>query len=424
MNPNRHTVRVLSPKTWALVLALTTLVLALTAGCGPKPTPTATPTKTPVPPSLATATPTVTPTVEVLPSPTATQTRTPEPSPTATQQAGTPTPTPLALIEMGPDINPLTGLKVDPSKLERRPLGVKIPNYPPQARPQSGLSYADVVIEHEAEAYLTRFTAIFLGNDVSPELGPVRSLRLVDSELMPIFRAVLVASGGHPAVDQRVTEGKEWAAGYKRIVCPESPFLGDGGTMRRIPKEGRLYELTLYTDTARLWKLCTDRGINSRQGFSGMWVFSESAPVGGTPATHLKIVYKPNVSEAEYRYDAGSRTYKRSDLGQPLLDALTNTQIAPANVMVLYANHIDTDIAADTHDPNHTWYAVSIQLWGEGPGKLLRDGQEYSGKWVRINPQQADDRLVFLDSEGKQIPLKPGSTWIQLVRTDGSVTID
>ena len=92
--------------------------------------------------------------------------------------------------------------------------------------------------------------------------------------------------------------------------------------------------------------------------------------------------------------------------------------------MVLYANHIDTDIAADTHDPNHTWYAVSIQLWGEGPGRLLRDGQVYSGTWVRINPQQADDRLVFLDSEGKQIPLKPGSTWIQLVRTDGSVTID
>jgi len=407
---------------WVVALVLVALGTALSAGCGPKPTPTATPTKTPVPPPPATAT--ATPTMTALPSATPTQTYTPSPSATATRQVRTPTATPLVLVEIGPDTNPLTGLTVGASRLNRRPLGIKIPNYPPEARPQSGLSYADVVIEHEAEAYLTRFTAIFLGNDVSPTLGPVRSLRLVDSELMPIFKAVLVASGGHPAVDLRVTEGKAWAAGYKRIICPESPFLGDGGSMRRIPDASKLYELTLYTDTARLWKVCADRGINSRQDFSGMWVFSDWTPTGGTSATHLKIVYRPGVSEAEYRYDPTSRGYERFDVGQPLLDALTNEQIAPANVMVLYVNHVDTDIAADTHDPNHTWYAVSIQLWGEGPGKLLRDGQVYTGKWVRINPQGVDDRLVFLDSGGKQVPLRPGPTWIQLVRPNGSVTID
>jgi len=424
MNVNRRTARASLPGGgWLLVLILTILALAFSSGCGPKPTPTATPTKTPVPVPLSTATPAVTPTVAASPTSTLAPTKTPEPSATPTE-AASPTPTPLPLIEMGPDINPLTGLKVDPSKLERRPLGIKIPNYPPQARPQSGLSYADVVIEHEAEAYLTRFTAIFLGNDVSPELGPVRSLRLIDSELMPIFRAVLVASGGHPVVNVRLTAGKEWAAGYKRIICPESPFLGDGGAMRRIAKEDQLYELTLYTDTELLWEVCTDRSINGRQDFYGMWVFSESAPIGGASATHVKIVYKPDISETEYRYDLVSHTYKRFDLGEPLVDALTGAQIAPANVMVLYVNHVDTDIAADTHDPNHTWYSVSIQLWGEGSGKLLRDGQVYGGKWVRVNPQQADDRLVFLDGEGNQVPLKPGPTWIQLVRTDGNVTID
>ncbi|MBL7199830.1 MAG: DUF3048 domain-containing protein [Anaerolineae bacterium] len=115
------------------------------------------------------------------------------------------------------EMNPLTGLMVPSWKLNRRPLGIKIPNLPSEARPQSGLSRADVVIEREAEAYLTRFTAIFMGGDAYP-VGPLRSVRLIDGELMSIFRSTLVASGGHPAVKLRATQGKAWAAGYKRTI--------------------------------------------------------------------------------------------------------------------------------------------------------------------------------------------------------------
>jgi hypothetical protein len=326
---------------------------------------------------------------------------------------------------MGEDVNPLTGVKVDDTaKLDRRPVAVKIPNYPPEARPQSGLSLADVVVEHEAEAYLTRFTAIFLGNDVAPELGPVRSIRLVDAELMPIFRSVLATSGGHMAVILRATEGKPWAEDYTRVISPEEPFLGDGGALRRVPKEGRVYELTMYTDTESLWEVVSDRDLNERQDFHDMWVFSELAPAGGTEATYLKIVYKPEQAVVEYKYDETTQSYQRFDVGQPLVDALNNEQIAPTNVLILYVNHVDTDIAADTHDPNRTWYSVSIQLWGTGPAKLMRDGQVYDGQWVRENPQQPDDRLLLRDGEGRQIPFHPGSTWIQLVRLGGDVQID
>jgi hypothetical protein len=403
------------------ILSLLWVLGMLLTGCKATPEPTATPTKTPTSPPLVTPTPTL-PKATATPTPTKTPTTTPTVTKTPTPKA-TDTPTPIPLVVMGPDINPLTGLKCDEDKLDRRPLGVKIPNFPAEARPQSGLSYADVVVEHEAEAHLTRFTAIFLGNDVDL-LGPIRSIRLIDSELMPIFKSVLVASGGHPAVKIRITQGKEWAAGYKRIICPEQPFLGDGGTMRRIPQEGRIYELTMYNDTASLWKVCDQRGINERQDFDDMWVFGEMTPSGGTAATHLKIVYKVGYAEAEYRYDAEMQSYKRFDVGQPLIDALTDEQIAPSNVLVLWVNHVNSDILADNHDPNNPWYSVSIQLWGEGPAKLLRDGQVYDAKWVRENPQQANDRLIIVDSEGKQIPFRPGTTWIQLVRLDGNVQID
>jgi hypothetical protein len=391
------------------------------AGCGTEPTPTPTPTKTPTLPPVATPTysptpvpPTATPTATATSRPTRTPTRTPTP---------TPTPTPDPLVKMGPDVNPLTGLKVDdPEKLNRRPLLIKVPNYPPEARPQWGLSEADVVIEHEAEAYLTRFTAIYLGGDVNPRLGPVRSLRLIDAELVPIFKGALVASGGHPAVKTRLTEGRAWAEGYKRIICPEAPFYSDAGALRRIPEEGRIYELTMYTDTDSLWKVLTERGINERQDFHDMWVFSEMMPEGGDDASEVEIVYRRTI-EVLYQYDEETQSYKRFDAGQPLKDAVTDEQIAPSNVLILYANHVDTDIAADMHDPNKTWYSVSIQLWGTGPAQLFRDGKVYEATWVRENPQAPDDRLIVVDEDGKQIPFRPGKTWIQLVRLDGNVTI-
>jgi hypothetical protein len=405
------------------VIALSALALASASlsGCGARPTATPTPTKTPTSVPLSTPTPSATPTPTATatstPRPTATSTVTPTPEPTATS-----TPTPFPLVIIGPDVNPLTGLKGDEDVLNRRPLAVKVPNYPPDARPQSGLSLADVVIEHEAEAYLTRFTAIYYGEDASL-LGPVRSIRLIDGELMPIFKSVLVASGGHPAVKIRMTEGKPWAAGYKRIICPEQPFLGDGGTLKRMPKEGRRYELTMYTNTADLWGLVGKREINERPDFHGMWTFSEAERPGGAEAARAKITYKARVAEAEYRYDPDSKSYKRYDVGEPLIDELTGDQIAPSNVLVLYANHVNTDILSDEHDPANPWYSVSIQLWGQGPAKVLRDGKVYEGMWIRENPQQEDDRLIVVDGEGTQIPLRPGKTWIQLVRLDGMVEL-
>jgi hypothetical protein len=450
----------------AVLITIVLIGLPLT-GCGGKPKPTATPTKTPTPLSVATAAPVVQAASQVWP--TSTKPATPTPTATVSEPTITPTPTTTPIVQemepiptpketptpeevetikewtrtgasttttistptistptpapVGPtEINPLTGLPVAAYKLNRRPIGLKTPNFPWEARPQSGLSRADVVIEHEAEAYLTRFTAIFYGSDAATELGPVRSVRLVDGELISIFRAMLVTSGGHPAVKAQVVS-KSWASGYKRVISPDEPF-SDGGCTRRVPKAGRRYELTLYTDTACLWNLSAQRGINQRPDFQGMWAFDASPPPGGGDATHLRIVYKPTWSIAEYRYDAGTKTYRRFDVGQPTTDALTGRQIAPPNVLVLYANHVNSDIAADTHDPNNIWYSVIIQLWGEGTGKLMRDGKVYDIRWVRENPQQPDDRLILLDGAGNKISLRPGATWIQLVRPDADILIE
>src|SRR5208283_2932082 len=102
------------------------------------------------------------------------------PNPTVVLKNETyPTPARISLSGDTPSvtIDPLTGLPpADPSLLWRRPLAIKIANYPRYIRPQAGLTLADVVFEYYIEGALTRFIAVFYGNN-SAMVGPVRSGR-------------------------------------------------------------------------------------------------------------------------------------------------------------------------------------------------------------------------------------------------------
>ena len=58
------------------------------------------------------------------------------------------------------NVNPLTGLVVDdPSRLERRPVMVKVSNFPRTGRPHAGLSFADIVFEYYIGYGMNRFCA-------------------------------------------------------------------------------------------------------------------------------------------------------------------------------------------------------------------------------------------------------------------------
>ena len=110
----------------------------------------------------------VTVTEESAPSPTPTSK--PRELPTAVPQ-----PT-LPAITYGPDqadfpanVNPLTGLQVaDPSRLEQPALLVSITHFPPEVRPQGGLSFAPWVFEYLIATGTTRFAAVFTDNSPTP----------------------------------------------------------------------------------------------------------------------------------------------------------------------------------------------------------------------------------------------------------------
>jgi hypothetical protein len=375
---------------------------------------TPTPTKTARPASAevsllptSTNTPAPTKTVTPTPQPTATATPTPSPTPEPTENLE-PTATPWPTLD--PNACPLTGLAVnDLALLERRPLAIKVQNAA-ASRPQYGLSQADIVYEHLSEAGITRFTAIYLCENLE-RVGSVRSARFIDLEIPAMYKSLMAFSGTSPGLYPKFLN----ADFYDREFVQNWGLRADGFFRdRELREQGLAIEHTLFADPMKLWETADELGLNERQDLTGL-SFSAEVPEGSQPATHIHIPYPNRLMIVEYYYDPETGRYLRWDGGEPHIDAGTGEQIAVDNVVVVYANHVDTDIYEDFPRENHP--SVQIQLWGTGPAVLFRDGVAYEGLWAR---PARDDMVVFRDVTGQEpLFLKPGNTWIQLVPLEG-----
>jgi Protein of unknown function (DUF3048) N-terminal domain len=103
------------------------------------------------------------------------------------------TPSPSPSVQL---VSPFTG---EPVSSLNRVLAVKIDNIV-YARPQTGLTHADIVYVIPVEGGLSRFLAIF-SSHYPPVVGPVRSAREDDLQVLRQFgRPAFAYSGATPAL--------------------------------------------------------------------------------------------------------------------------------------------------------------------------------------------------------------------------------
>lgn len=380
----------------ALETAPAPLVLAQEAG-----TPTTAPTL-------------VDPTLEV---PAETPTQTPLPTSTVT-----PTPVPLKYA-FGPryfpdDINPLTGLPVaDSGALDRRPIAIKIVNYPRNVRPQWGLNLADHVFEYYIGDQMTRFIGVFYSRDAA-RVGPVRSARLFDEHVMRMYNSYFVFGYADKRVRERlyVEELEPYLVIETRSNCPPICRYDNG-----------LAYNNLFADTALLsQRLAERRGNNQPPDLTGLR-FDLDIPNSGHVGEAFTIHFT-YISYNRWQYDASMARYIRfqetaddywheADFA-PLIDSMTDQQVYADNVVVLFTPH-------DIFYKSSSTEILDINFRGAGKGYAFRDGQLYPITWKQIDARQLI-RLYL--PNGQPYSLKPGNVWFEILsdisvfkpRPDGS----
>jgi hypothetical protein len=347
-----------------VLLATISSVLVANVGCSilrRSPAVTPTPSKTPISASSAQATPT---------------------------HSSVASPTP----ERSYDHCPLTGLEMaDPTLAMRRPLDIKIDNYP-GSRPPSGIHRADVVFEHFAEGAITRFSAVFLCQDAE-EVGPVRSARLIDVQhVVNMFDAVLVHYGAANQILPMIRE-----AGFPDM----DGYFGASGFYNA---PGRVSPFNKYCGTLALWSAVEEKGWQrpaERPGF----IFSENID-SDVQVSRITVLYAPQ-TRTRWDYDGERGLYLRYAQDQPHIEESTGEQLTATNVVVVQATHTETNI-----DEGYGAFSIRIGLLGGGAAMVFRDGVVVEGSWIR---EGEADMMRFLDEADNPIPFKPGNVWIQVV---------
>jgi Protein of unknown function (DUF3048) N-terminal domain/Protein of unknown function (DUF3048) C-terminal domain len=287
---------------------------------------------------------------------------------------------------------PLTGRKPSSDSLLARPaVAVKVENNP-LAYPLSGLEKADLVFEEEVEGGLSRFMAIYQCSDVA-KVGPVRSAREVDPDIMRPITRILADAGSNAIVDKDLSKA--------HIVVIDE--LNAGSAMRRVARPGISSEHTLYANTIALRKL--GRKHFDRPPPDDVFKFGDLQKDASEKASSITINFSSG-NVAGYKWSQGR--WRRLQGGAPLM-AESGHQIAVDNVLV------------EEHKVNYSNKIVDVvgnpstkiaDVTGSGRAVLFRDGRAIKGKWTRDSVTEA---VHFETKSGDEMQFKPGSVWVELV---------
>ncbi len=310
---------------------------------------------------------------------------------------------------------------------KHRPLGVMVENST-DARPQSGLSFADIVYESLAEGGITRFMGVFYCQDAGI-VGPVRSARTYFLDWIseygpnPLYAHVGGANTPGPAdaLGQIVDYGWNTYNDLNQFSIGFPTFKRD---------EGRLghpvaTEHTMYSTTTGLWAIGAQRDLTNvdKKGDAWdadfvKWSFKDDAASSNRP-TSQKIsmnFWEGNPAyDVVWTYNPTSNTYARTNGGTAHLDNNTKKQLSPKNVVILYEKE---SRANDGYENNLHELFKTI---GSGTGVVFQDGKEIKVTWSKADREA---RTVIKNvASGKEIEFNRGQIWIQVVPTYSDVTV-
>lgn len=302
------------------------------------------------------------------------------------ESASTTSVAPTTAVPTGdPVVAPLTGRLVaaqDAVGLLRPALVAKIDGAA-QAMPQEGLEEADIVIEVRVEG-ISRYLAVW-HSEVADPIGPVRSARTTDPDLLAMFGHPLFSySGGNQGVLDALAQA-DW---FDDVSHDAVPRAYERERSRRAPHN-------LMADASELLGEADPKPVLPVPVFNYR---SEAEPPTGTPVAGMTVSVG---SDARFEWDPGAGGWRRWAYGREHLDP-HDKQLAPANVVVIEVDYVTS--AADRESPE----AVSV---GSGRAWVYSTGHVQEGRWDR--PQRTSG-WQLTGHDGGALTLTPGTTWVVL----------
>src|SRR3989339_735506 len=300
----------------------------------------------------------------------------------------------------------------------QRPLGMMIENHK-EARPQSGLSSADIVYEAVAEGGITRFLAIYYCQSAS-YVGPVRSARMYFLKFLegygqyPLYAHVGGANTPGPANALGYISELGWSSynDLNQFSVPFPYFWRDYERLKNVATEH-----TVYTSTKKLWQYAKDKreltnvdedGVRWDKGFLA-WKFEDDAKASDRgKVVKIDFGFWDNLASdfsVIWNYDSRTNSYKRTNGGKPHFDKNTGKQLEAKNIAVMFAKESP---ANDGYEGGHILY----KNVGSGDLLFFKNGKVVKGTWTK---ETEEDNIKFFDSNNEEISIVRGQVFIEML---------
>ena len=303
-------------------------------------------------------------------------------------------------------INPLTGVQnFDPAKKNVRPMAIMIDNDSiAQKNTQSGISAADIVYETEAEGGITRLCAVFADIEKAPQLGDIRSARVVFINIARGHNAIFVHSGKDPI----------FAAELLKNI--DNFELGTNYYAERITYGAAKSWQTLFSTGATIWKGLNEKKWKITQDSFPAWqsFAKESETVTLSNAAN-KLTCKFNSSSISYfTYDQTTGKYNKTSKHTENKDRNTGGNYAFENVVIL-----QTSMSYYYTEAREN-YLRKIDLEG-GSGYYATNGTYKKIKWKKGTETQP---FVFMNEDGSPLKMSAGNTWVCIASNSSTITVE
>ena len=308
-----------------------------------------------------------------------------------------------------PFVNPLTGEGCETDIGANRPIAIMLNNHE-KARPQLGVSQADIIYEMVAEGGITRMMGVFQSVEGVGNIGTVRSARDYYVSLAYGHDAIFLHAGGSPMA---YTVIKQW--GITALDCVNGPYEGTLFWRDQARRKSAGLEHSVLTSGDTILKLLPTYKrvtMTHKEGYDpGLDFLPAGQTAQGEPVSTVTVKFS-NYKTGIFTYDPDSGRYLISEGSKPYLDGNTGEQVSVKNVLVLH-----TDVSAIKGDDKGR---QSLRTTGTGKGTLFCDGVQQEITWSKKNHSSP---MTYTLADGSPALLGVGTTYVNIIGSSSKLTV-
>lgn len=290
----------------------------------------------------------------------------------------------------------LTGEYVDEAIGRRRPVAFMMNNIQ-AAVPQAGIANAGVVYEAPVEGSITRLMAVMEDYDQLEKIGSMRSCRDYYIFYAAGFDAIYVHYGQSayalPILELPEVNNLSGLASYTDSVfyrtsdrkAPHNAYTSFEGVQKGIEICGYSQE---YADD-----------------YDGSYTFAKVGETVELPGNWNAQIVKPGYTYNQpwFEYNESDGLYYRYQYGDPQIDELTQEQLSYRNILIQFSSWRNYD---------ENGY-LNIDVDEPGDGIFITGGKAIPVTWKKHTPWGP---TYYYDSNGNEITLNTGKTWVCIVQ--------